>query len=159
MNIRQSYREASVRGANPVALVVRLYEQMIDDMRQVSLAIEKNDIQRRTDRIQHIILLVGHLQSSLDFANGGKVAKDLDNFYNHLRQNVVQVQFRPAQRRVAQIITDLLAVRAAWIEVERAENPALSAAPERVARTVTDPRLFQPGAPDSDSPARIDWQG
>jgi flagellin-specific chaperone FliS len=43
MNAQQSYREAAVRGASPVELVVRLYEQMIEDMRQVSAAIEKND--------------------------------------------------------------------------------------------------------------------
>jgi flagellin-specific chaperone FliS len=80
MNFQQSYREATVQGANPVALVVRLYEQMIEDMRQVAIANERNDIPRRTDRIRHVILVIGHLQSTLDFARGGKVAQDLDKF-------------------------------------------------------------------------------
>ncbi|MGA2980884.1 MAG: flagellar export chaperone FliS [Terriglobales bacterium] len=159
MNIQQSYREAAVRGANPVALVVRLYEQMIEDMRQVAIAIERNDIERRTNRINHAILVIGHLQSSLDFAQGGKVAQDLDNFYNALRQNVVWVQFHPSKRDGTQVITDLLAVRAAWIEVERTEHPSSSTAPATVTRS---PQLFHPGAddPDADSPrAHMDWQG
>ncbi len=161
MNIQQSYREASVRGANPVALVVRLYEQMIEDLRQVAMAIEQNDIQRRSDRIRHAILVIGHLQSSLDFVNGGKVAKDLDNFYNVLRQSVVLVQFRPTKRAVAHVITDLLAVREAWIKVEQAENLAPpSTTPQAATRTVTSPpQLFHPSAADSDSPAHLDWQG
>lgn len=160
MNIQQSYREASVRGANPVALVVRLYEQMIEDMRQVAMAIEQNDIQRRSDRIKHAILVLGHLQSSLDFVNGGKVARDLDNFYNVVRQNVVQVQFRPMKRTVTQVITDLLAVREAWIKVEQAENLSPSSTPHAATRTVTSPpQLFHPIAADSDSPAHLDWQG
>ena len=70
MNIQQSYREATIQGASPVALVVRLYEQMIEDLRQVAVAIEKKDIERRTNRIKHAILVVGHLQSALDFAQG-----------------------------------------------------------------------------------------
>jgi flagellin-specific chaperone FliS len=48
MNIQQSYREAAVQGARPVELVVRLYEQMIEDLRQVMQAVENNDIRRRT---------------------------------------------------------------------------------------------------------------
>ncbi|MGA8539424.1 MAG: flagellar export chaperone FliS, partial [Terriglobales bacterium] len=124
MNIQKHYREAAVRGANPVALVVRLYEQMIEDMRQVAIAIERNDIQRRSDRVKHAILVIAHLQSSLDFALGGKVARDLDNFYNALRENVLWVQFHPSKRAANQVITDLLAVREAWIEVERTEHPS-----------------------------------
>src|ERR1039457_6630692 len=117
MNIQQSYREATVGGASPVELVVRLYEQMIKDLREVADAIEKKDIRLRTNRIKHAILVVGHLQSSLDFAKGGKVAKDLDNFYNAVRQSLVWVQFHPSQRGVTQLITDLLAVREGWVGV------------------------------------------
>ncbi|MGA9356379.1 MAG: flagellar export chaperone FliS [Terriglobales bacterium] len=130
MNIRQSYREASVQGANPVQLVVRLYEQLIEDMRQVTNAIDRNDIPLRTERIRHALLVIGHLQSALDFAQGGLVARHLDDLYNTLRRNVVAVQFRPSKRGVAQLITDLLVLREAWVEVERAEYPtAASVAP------------------------------
>lgn len=128
MNIQQSYRESSARGASPVDLVVRLYEQIVEDLRQAAIAIEQNDIERRTKRINHAILVIGHLQSPLDFVNGGKVAKDLDHFYNVLRQNLVQLQFYPSKRGAAQLITDVLAVREAWIKVERAENPSVAIA-------------------------------
>jgi len=152
MNIQQSYREAAIRGANPVALVVRLYEQMIEDLRQVEIAIEQNAIERRSQRIKHAILVIGHLQSSLDFSRGGKVAKDLDNFYNVLRQNLLQVQFHPSKRGVTQLITDLLAVREAWIQVEQAEYPSvpISAAmgPSRAAGPATE-----------SDPVRMNWQG
>ena len=83
MNIQQSYRESSARGASPVDLVVRLYEQIVEDLRQAAIAIDQNDIRRRTKRINHAILVIGHLQSPLDFDNGGKVAQDLDTFLQH----------------------------------------------------------------------------
>ena len=150
MNIQQSYREATVRGANPIELVVRLYEQMIEDLRQVAVAIEQNDIVLRTRRIKHAILIVGHLQSSLDFARGGKVAKDLDNFYNAVRQSLVWVQFHPSKRGVTQLITDLLAVREAWIAVDRAERPSATTAAGMVASAAA--------SPESDH-VRMDWKG
>jgi flagellar protein FliS len=169
MNIQQSYREATVQGASPVQLVIRLYEQMIEDVRQTAIAVEQKDIRRRTKHINHAILVIGHLQSPLDFDNGGKVAKDLDNFYNVLRQSLVQVQFFPSKRALAQLITDLLAVRAAWIEVERAErSSAVTTLATAAITTVMNaaispaPRMFHPSAddPDSDSDrVRVDWRG
>jgi len=158
MNIQQSYRESAVRGATPLALVVRLYEQMIEDLRQVANAIEQNDIERRSDRIKHALLVIAHLQSTLDFAQGGKVAQDLNRFYDALRQSVVQVQFHPSKRGVTQLITDLLAVREAWIQVERAENPSVT----------TADRIVLSGAPDPGSGlahdavhdfVHMDWNG
>jgi flagellar protein FliS len=156
MNVQQSYREATVGGANPVELVVRLYEQMIQDLQQAAMAIEKKEIERRANRVKHAILIVGHLQSTLDFEKGGKVARDLENFYNTLRQSLVWVQFHPSKGAVAQLITDLLAVREAWSEVERAENPSVATAAVAAAASTVP---F--GAdPDSDSDrAHADWQG
>jgi flagellar protein FliS len=150
MNIQQSYRESSASGASPVDLVVRLYERMIEDLRQAALAIEQNDIRRRTKYIQHAILVIGHLQSPLDFDNGGKVAKDLDHFYDTLRQNLVQVQFFPSKHAIAQLITDLLAVRKAWVEVGRAESPAVT----NTANSVPSHSV----EPESDH-VSMNWQG
>jgi len=152
MNIQQSYREGTVQGASPVTLVVRLYEQMIEDLRQAAIAIEQNEIERRTNRIKHALLVIGHLQSPLDFANGGKVAKDLDHFYNVLRQSLVQVQFYPSKRGVAQLITDLLALREAWIEVERAESPSFTTPASMVPRAAADPESEADHVP-------VDWRG
>jgi flagellar protein FliS len=149
-NARTAYRENDVRGASPLRLVVLLYDQMIHDLTQAAEAIEQNDIPLRTQCINHAILVIGHLQSPLDFANGGKVAKDLESFYNVLRQNLVQVQFHPSKLGIGRLITDLLAVREAWIEVERAEKSPVTTAAQTVPAGATRPES---------EPARVDWNG
>lgn len=154
MSIRQQYREATVSGATPVELVIRLYEQLVDDLRQAAMALEKKDIRLRTGRIKHALLVIGYLQSSLDFETGGKVARDLEHFYNVMRQNVVVVQFQPSQRGFAQLITDLLAVREAWIEVDRAEKPPAASSSTSAAGAVPS------YGGDSDSErVRMNYQG
>jgi flagellar protein FliS len=156
-NAPKAYREADVRGATAERLVILLYEQMVRDLSQAAQAIEQNDIELRTKCINHAILVVGYLQSPLDFDKGGKVAKDLDHFYNALRQNLMQVQFFPAKVGMNQLITDLLAVREAWIEVERAETQLITRvviAPSSSATTLS------PGSSVPDPyPARAKWQG
>ena len=149
-NARTAYRENDVRGATPVRLVILLYEQMIQDLTQAAQAFEQGDIRLRTKLINHAILVIGHLQSPLDFDHGGKVAKDLEHFYNALRQNLVQVQFFPSKAGIQQLITDVLAVREAWIEVERTESPSVATAARAVPSGAADP--------DSD-PVRVDCEG
>ena len=153
-NVPKAYREADVRGATAVHLVVLLYEQIIRDLSQGAQAIEQNDIELRTRCINHAILVVGYLQSPLDFGKGGRVAKDLDQFYNALRQNLMQVQFFPSKNGMNQLITDALAVREAWIEVERAETALTT-------RSVSVPSAAaSPISSAADvSPVRTKWQG
>ena len=122
MNAQQLYREGGVLGASAVQLVIRLYEKMIDDLRRASDAIEKNDIPLRTDRTKHALLILGHLESSLDFEKGGKVARDLQLLYKNLRSRLLHLQFHPSKPQVSQIITDLLSVRSAWVKVESAKS-------------------------------------
>ena len=156
-NVPKAYREADVRGATAVRLVVLLYEQIIRDLTQAAQAIEQNDIELRTKCINHAILVVAYLQSPLDFGNGGKVAKNLDTFYNALRQNLMQVQFFPTKVGVNQLITDVLAVREAWIEVQRAET-ALITRPVIAPDSSVAASNPSGSTPDS-SPKRTKWQG
>jgi flagellar biosynthetic protein FliS len=156
-NVPKAYREADVRGATAVRLVVLLYEQIIRDLTQAAQAIEQNDIELRTRNINHAILVVGYLQSPLDFGKGGKVAKDLDQFYNALRQNLMQVQFFPSKLGMNQLITDALAVREAWSEVERAEAALIMHSVTVPAYSMAAPSSIS-SAPDA-SPVHTKWQG
>lgn len=124
MNPRTAYREDLARGAGPVRLVVLLYEQMIDDLRQAANAIEQNNIELRTNKINHAICVIGYLQSSLNKQAGGQVAVNLERFYHQLRGNLATAQCSVSRAILSQQIADLLTLREAWNEVERAETPS-----------------------------------
>ncbi|HEX8815596.1 MAG TPA: flagellar export chaperone FliS [Terriglobales bacterium] len=128
-NPRNAYREAAVSGGNPVQLVIRLYEQIIQDISQAVKAIETNEIELRTAKINHAILVIAHLQSQLDFGTGPAPARQLSAFYDSVRSGLVRAQFRGSKELLAQQITDLLEVRSAWMEVEREDTGSTSNAP------------------------------
>lgn len=148
-NARNSYRENDVRGANANRLVVLLHDQIIHDLVQAAYALEHNDIERRTRMLNHAILVIAHLQSPLDFTMGAKVAKDLDHFYNELRSNLMQAQFCSSRHVIRQQIRDVQELREAWIEVERAERPVVTA----VTSPTNSPLNSEP------VPARRNWEG
>lgn len=119
MNPRSAYREAAVRGASPVRLVVLLYEQMIQDLSRAIQAVEHHDIEHRTREINHALTVCGFLQSNLDMDRGGQVAANLVRFYTTLRSTLLEAHGKASQQILSQQISCLLEVRDGWLEVEK----------------------------------------
>jgi flagellar protein FliS len=120
MDARSSYREASVRGASPVRLIICLYEQAIEDLRRAVIAMEKGAIEERTRKINHALMVIAQLQGSLDMQRGGEVARNLAKFYALLRAGLTEAQVTQSARILEQQISQLVEVHEAWLEVERA---------------------------------------
>jgi len=127
MNARLSYREAAVEGASPLRLVVLLYEQAFEDLRRALDTHRRGDIEGRTRHINHAILVIGHLQASLNKEQGGRVALNLERFYDQLRSGLVQAQFNQSAVALEQQISHLMQVHEAWCEVERVSGSAVTA--------------------------------
>jgi len=144
MDARIQYREAAVRGASPVQLVIYLYEQAIEDVRRAIVATEKGQIEARTQAINHALKVIGHLEGTIDMERGGEVAANLFRFYAAIRKGLVEAQVRQSSRILQQQVSQLALVHEAWLEVERAATP-LSSLPSSI-----------PGAASAETP-HTDW--
>ena len=126
MDAKSSYREAAVRGASPVKLVIFLYEQAIEDLRRAVIALEKGAIEARTRAINHALDVIAQLQGTLDMKRGGEVARNLQQFYHVTRASLIEAQLKQSARILERKIEQLVLVREAWLEVDVATTqPAL----------------------------------
>ena len=130
-DVRFAYRENTARLATPVGRVVLLYEQMIQDIGRAIAAVQGQQIEARTQAINHALLVLGLLQGSLDLERGGEVARNLERFYELVRARLMEAQLRASDAILQDQRSLLLSLRAAWLEVESAEGPgaAETAAP------------------------------
>jgi flagellar protein FliS len=119
MDPESAYREAAVRGASQVRLVIFLYEQVIHDLQRAAVAMEHGDIELRTKEINHAVTVIGHLQGTLDRERGGRVGRDLERFYRMARTRLMEAQVLVSREILNQQISDLLSLREAWVEVDR----------------------------------------
>jgi flagellar protein FliS len=124
---KKAYREAAVRGASPVGLVIMLYEQAIQDLQRAMVAIHDKDIERRTREIDHAMRVLGQLQGTLDKERGGEVARNLQRFYELACNSLLIAQIQISPEIVRKQIVDLLELHEAWIQVERNLNPSQAA--------------------------------
>ncbi len=118
MDITNTYRQGTARGASSVGLVGLLYEQMVNDLRGAMRAIEQGNIELRTRQINHAILVLGYLQAALTEFSNRAVADQLDTFYTQIRVHLVRAQATASQDLLSRQITDLLYVREAWADLE-----------------------------------------
>jgi flagellar secretion chaperone FliS len=143
MDARAYYREAAVRGASPVRLVICLYEQAIEDLRRAVTALERGDVEARTRGINHALTVIAHLQGSLDMQQGGEVAANLNGFYGLIRAGLVQAQLKKSARILEEQISLLATIHEAWLEVERitAAPAPQSAVGGRAAPVRSEPQI------------------
>lgn len=146
MDARTSYREAAIRGANPVRLVICLYEQAIEDLRRALIALEKNDIEARTREINHALMVLAQLQGSLDLERGADVARNLQRFYSLVRAGLVEAQRQQSARILERQISQLVLVYEGWLEVEH----ATAARPQPAAAADSAPVITLPEASSAD---------
>jgi len=116
MNIdpKKIYQEGATRGATQIELVIFLYEAAIQDMRSALLAVQAGDIETRCAKVSHALLILQQLQGTLDFARGGKAAKQFESFYNLVRANLLQAQVRNSADLIQQQIACMSEVRDSW---------------------------------------------
>ena len=143
---RKAYREADAQSASGARMVVLLYEQMIQDLTHAAKAMDENNIEYRTNRINHALDVLCVLEGTLNFKSGGAVAHNLENFYKTVRASLWKAQLAKSKHILMCIITDLFALRDAWAEVDRAE--AGGPAPKAVqAKTPAIPESPEERAP------------
>jgi len=124
---RNSYRESLVRGATPVRLVILLYEQIIEDLRGAAKAVESNQVEKRTNALNHAILIIGHLENKLNHQAGQEVARNLQRFYDLSRRKLLDAQFQRSKQIIEEQISLYLDLRETWLRVEHDEKARLLA--------------------------------
>ncbi len=116
----RSYRESAVRGASPLGLIVILYEEIVRSIQKALQAFARGDIEARGKALTHAVEVIGYLQSILDFEKGGDVARNLSNFYNLMRGQLLSIHVTPTREGLEMLAREFAKVGAAWQQAERA---------------------------------------
>jgi flagellar secretion chaperone FliS len=117
-DIASLYRQVSASGSNPVGLVVKLYDAILEDFRRAREAIAAGEVERRVSSLNHALLVIAELEGVLDFDRGGVVARQLQGFYGVTRGLIVEANLHASPERIERLLTLYKPLRQAWQQVE-----------------------------------------
>ncbi|HUK54720.1 MAG TPA: flagellar export chaperone FliS [Candidatus Binatia bacterium] len=124
------YREAAVRGASPVGLVVLLYEEALRDLRRALAAVARRDIEERTLSLSHALQVIGYLQSVLNFERGGRVAVQISAFYDFSRSRLLEANLQNSSEILEHLLHEFTETAEAWRQVGHELEAMAVPAPE-----------------------------
>jgi flagellar protein FliS len=113
------YRQTAIETATPTRLVVMLYDGAIRFLSSALPEMHARRYDAQTRLIGRAQAIIAHLRDTLDFAQGGAVALDLEACYVALYDALTDANIHDKPERVQQAIDSLRELREAWIEVDR----------------------------------------
>ena len=96
-----------------------LYDGAITFLNRASAAVEAGDIQKKSDHLKRALAIIAQLEGSLNFAEGGDVARTLQSFYSYARTQVLKASLENSLEMLRALIQEFTTVRDAWREGER----------------------------------------
>ena len=128
MSPAEVYLQNLVENANPIRLVILLYDRAILCLEEAIDAIEGGcgdleSVKRKAENLTKAVDILVVLRSSLDTGKGKEISKNLDEIYEVLIDEIVRANMKndaKILRKVKEILEEL---REAWEEAERKVYP------------------------------------
>ena len=134
------YRQFSVQGATPLGLVAMLYDGAITYLERTAAAIEAKDIKEKCAHLKRAQAIIGQLEGTLNFQQGGEAARNLKSFYAHARARLLKANLENSSQILRALIEEFTTLRDAWRQAERLQTLQETAPPPEEHRAPPPPR-------------------
>jgi len=114
--------ETGVAAANPIELVVMLYDGAIVACYSALPYVQKNDYENKSQLIFKAIRIIqSGLRMSLNKEDGGKIAESLDALYIYMTNLLIKANIENTTEPVQEVIRLLTDLRGAWEVISKTD--------------------------------------
>jgi flagellar protein FliS len=110
----QKYQKVNVSTADPLRIVILLYEGAIKNLHQAIRLLEENAAYEASAKINRTQDIVNYLRGCLDHEKGGEIAFNLDRLYVYMRDALIQANIHRDQARLREVIKLLQTLLEGW---------------------------------------------
>jgi flagellar secretion chaperone FliS len=146
MSMNQSlahrYREVAVKTANPLQLVVMMYDAAICSLQEAKEQVRRRNIAGRSQSINKCISIISELQSCLNLKQGGEIATSLDRLYDYMKRRMFTANVEQSIEPLEEIESLLENLRSAWSELVVQSSTAQAGSP-----ALPKPEILNQGNP------------
>ncbi len=110
----QAYKQVGNQGISSDRLVLLGLEGILEYIRRARLAIQAKDLSAKADSMDKAYQLTAHLLASVNFEQGGEIAKNLDSLYRFLLNQLAQANIFDDLQALDACQPVLIDLRDAW---------------------------------------------
>jgi len=121
----KKYRQTSISTKaedSPYQLVLELFKQVLGNIAAAKGAIAQGDIEKRNKLLNQAITLIGVLEGSLDFTQGGEISDNLASLYEYAIHLLFKANLNNSDQELDEALQILLPLRSAWEQIPMDEQ-------------------------------------
>lgn len=125
----KKYRQTSINNKaeeSPHQLVLELFKQILGNIAAAKGAISQGNIEKRNELLNQAITLIGVLEGSLDFDQGGEISDNLASLYEYAIYLIFQSNLNNTEAELDEALQILLPIRSAWEQIPLEEQSKVS---------------------------------
>lgn len=126
-SLAHRYNEIAIKTANPLQLVVMLYDAAIRSLREAQNHIREKNIEARTKELNQCLSIISELQGCLNIKKGGEIANSLNRLYDYMKRRIFKANIDQSMQPLTEVEGLLENLRSAWGEL--VEKSLLEAKP------------------------------
>ena len=113
----EAYRRIEAESRSPMELVVMLYDGAIRFVGEARAAMARRDVAARGEAISRTLNIVAELQNTLNIADGGTIAQELDRLYTFINLRLLDVTLKQDAAALDEVEKVLVTLRDGWAQI------------------------------------------
>ncbi len=110
----QQTNKSTAQEASPYQLVAMLFQKLLGNIATAKGAISQKDFEKKGTELSNAIAIIGVLEGSLDFEQGGDVSNNLASLYNFCSEQLLVASTNNDIDKLEEVIQILLPIKAGW---------------------------------------------
>jgi flagellar protein FliS len=110
----QQTTKSTAQQASPYQLVAMLFQKLLGNIATAKGAISQNNFDKKGTELSNAIAIIGVLEGSLDFKQGGEVSENLASLYKFCSEELLVASTNNDSDKLEEVIQILLPIKAGW---------------------------------------------
>lgn len=109
----QNYQRIDVSTAEPIKIVILLYEGAIKNL-NIATRVLPTDADEASVKINKTLAIINYLRNALDHEQGGEISANLERLYDYMRDRLAEANIRKETDKLGEVIGLLQILLEGW---------------------------------------------
>jgi flagellar protein FliS len=110
----QQVNKSTAQQASPYQLVALLFQKLLDNIATAKGAITQKNYAKKGTELSNAIAIIGVLQASLDFKQGGEISANLASIYVYCSEQLLAASVSNDIDKLNEIAQILIPIKSGW---------------------------------------------